>query len=177
MATIKITDECLAPDREIRLSYSGPDPWGVAKKIEGTSRMFFHLSSVGTANTEIKWDVVGDNITFLSKWWIKKGLSGGSATAVGSDMYGDIKIQGWKNKKTNVGEFQFRMWAQVQTEVSGWSPVLKPFWSLYSYLFYDKVRRKYIETCNTRCMQFRNELKKHFNLEAHEVASREGTYG
>lgn len=171
MAKIEVIDECMGPDKYARLDYSGPDPWGVVKKIDGLAKPFFHVSSIGFNNYKVKWDVVGDNIEFYSQWWVKRDFSRFS------DMYIDIKVQGFKNKKTNAGKFSLLMWAQVQTGVSGMGLFLKPFWVVYSYLFYNKLRRKFIQVCNSRVLQFKNELKEHFNIGATEVPSAEGVYG
>ena len=38
MAKIVIRDDCLIPDRYIRMKYQGPDPWGVAEKITDSLR-------------------------------------------------------------------------------------------------------------------------------------------
>ncbi len=171
MGKLTITDECMGPDKYLKMKYTGPDPWGMAKKIGSSIRPFFHVSSSGTNNYLIKWDDVGESIDFYSQWWVKRDMSRYSK------MYVDIKIQGSKNKKTNTGDFSLNMWAQVRTDVEGMSVFLKPFWVLYSYLFYNKLRRKFIEVCNNRVLNFAQELKKHFNLETTEIPTAEGVYG
>ena len=69
MGKLTITDECMAPDKYLKMKYSGPDPWAMAKKIGSTIRPFFHVSSSGTNNIDLRWDVVGENISFYSQWW------------------------------------------------------------------------------------------------------------
>ena len=60
---------------------------------------------------------------------------------------------------------------------SGWKYVLKPVWVMYSYLFYNRMRRKYIEMCRNYVYNFRNQIKEHFNVEATTVPEREASYG
>jgi len=171
MGKIVIRDDCMAPDRYVRLKYSGSDPWGVSKKITDLIKPFFHVSSSGTNNFRLNWDISGDPITFYSRWWVRKRFSRFSMMRV------SIKLQGEKFKKTNTGSFTFQMHARIITSFGGWGPILKPIWHMYSYLFYNRARRSYIEHCRNYLLNFRNELKKHFNLETNVEPTAMGTYG
>ncbi len=171
MGKITIMDECLVPDRWVRIRYSGPDPWGVAEFITNNIRKFFHVSASGTNNSRINWDITGDPITFYSVWWVKKSFSRFTYMRV------LMKLIGSKGKKKNVGEFALRMRGQLFTEFKGWGIFLKPVWLMYSYLFYNRARRAFIERCRNYVLNFRNEIKKHFNIEATEIPTARGSYG
>ncbi|RLB32405.1 MAG: hypothetical protein DRH12_19530 [Deltaproteobacteria bacterium] len=171
MSSIKISDDCLHPERYVYLKYSGPDPWGVVGRISERIRPFFHVSSSGTNQTRINWDDSGDPIWYFSTWWVKKSLSDYS------NMLIHIKVIGNKSKTTNTGEFTMAIWGYVQTEFSGWAVFLKPIYIIYSYLFYHRLRRKFIEICRNYIMNFRNEIKEHFNLEKTDVPMSYGSYG
>lgn len=169
---ITIIDDCLAPDRFVWLTYTGHNPWAAAKYISNRIRGFFHVSASGTAQTRLNWDVVGENVSFFSTWWVKKELSGHTM------MWIHMKVIGKKAKATNQGNFTLQMNGFLQTEFEGWSFWLKPLWLMYSYLFYHRVRRSMIERCRNNIMNFREEIKKHFNVEtAQSVSSAAGTYG
>ncbi|MBI4175789.1 MAG: hypothetical protein HY518_01170 [Candidatus Aenigmarchaeota archaeon] len=160
MGKIEIREDCLAPERFIYLSYEGPDPWGVAKNITATIRPFFHVSASGTSQTKLYWDVVGDPIKFYSTWWVKKALSAYTFFRV------DIKVQGDKSKTGNKGRFTLQLSGDLNTNFGGWGIFVKPVWLMYSYLFYSRVRRKFIMQCSDYITGFRNEIKEHFNLKA-----------
>ncbi|HJW97467.1 MAG TPA: hypothetical protein VJ485_04880 [archaeon] len=167
-----IIDDCLVPDRFVWLYYTGPNPWGVARHISARIRDFFHVSASGTNNTRINWDVVGENINFYSVWWVKKNFSGYTT------MYVDMKVIGKKSKATNQGNFTLQMNGRLQTEFSGWIRWARPLWTIYSYLLYHRARRKMIERCRNNIMNFREDIKKHFNLQtAESVPTATGTYG
>ena len=169
---VLIIDDCLTPDRYVWLHYTGHNPWGVAKHITNRIRPFFHVSASGTNNGRINWDVVGENINFYSIWWVKKGLTGHTT------MWIDIKVIGKKSKATNQGNFTLQMNARLETKFGGWSFWLKPLWLMYSYLFYHRVRRKMLERCRNNVYNFREEIKKHYNLQtAESVPTATGTYG
>jgi hypothetical protein len=169
---IRIIDDCLVPDKFVWLKYSGPDPWDAAKHISGRIRSFFHVSASGTANTRINWDVVGENTSFYSVWWVKKALS------THTMMWIHMKVLGKKSKATNNGNFTFQMNAYLDTTFGGSSIFLKPFYYIYSYIFYNRVRRKMLERCRNSVYSFREDIKKHFNLQpAESVSKATGTYG
>ena len=168
---IEIVDQCLAPDKFIYLTYKGPNPWGVSKKISGMIRPHFHISSSSVYNTRVNWDVVGENISFFSHWRVKRALSRFS------QMWATIKIVGWKNKATNNGEFSLTMDADLKTSFSGWTVTLKPLYYLYSYLFYYRYRRNLLEFCRNSMYEFRNEIKRHYNLDSTEIPKAYGVFG
>lgn len=171
MAKLEIKDDCLTPDRHIFLRYNGPDPWGVVGKISGMIKPFFHVSTSSTNNDRLNWDVSGDPIQFYSTWWVKKSMSAYSK----AKFY--IKAQGEKSKTDNTGWFVMQMYADLETTFTGPGVVLKPMWLMYSYLFYNKVRRNYLDSCRNYAYNFRNEIKKHFNLEITSVPERGMSFG
>ena len=171
MAKLEITDQCLSPEPVLTMNYSGPDPWGVAKKIAGTIKPYFHVSSSGTNQTLINWDISGDPIKFYSIWWVKKSLSRFSFMKV------NIRVQGTKSRTTNKGQFRLELDGILQTDFTGINPFLKTVWFIYSYLFYDRARQGFIEICRNFILGFRNEIKDHFNLKTTTIPHARGAVG
>ncbi|MBL7160562.1 MAG: hypothetical protein ISS93_01785 [Candidatus Aenigmarchaeota archaeon] len=171
MGKLVIQDECLAPEKYVYLTYSGPDPWGVVKKIADSLKGFFHVSSSGVCHARLNWDIASDPIAFWSLWWVKRKMSGNSTAVV------YIWVQGTKSKTDNTGQFTLRLHSELRTRASGPSIILKPFWLTYSYLFYDRVRRRYIETCRNLVLNFRNEIKEHYNLGKTSVPQAHSSFG
>jgi hypothetical protein len=168
MAKMKIMDDCMTPDRYLRLKYSGPDPWGVAEFINANLKKFFHVSTSKTSNYRINWDVTGDPMSFYARWWVKKEMSRMT------HLKFIFKLVGHKGKTRNEGEFSLSYHARVITEISGRGLFLKPFWTLYSYLFYNRVRRKSIEQCRNYMLTFAKMVKEHFNVESTDVPMSRG---
>lgn len=160
MGKITIEDDCLVPERFLTMTYSGKDPWGVGRKIAEMVKPFFHVSSSGTNNLRLNWDDAGDPVTFYSLWWVKVKYSRFTTS------WFRIKVQGEKHKADNTGTFTLELQANLETKFSGWSPFLRTAWLMYSYLYYNRIRRKMIERCRNSTLNFRNEIKKHFELEA-----------
>jgi len=158
MGTLTIVDDCLTPDRYIYLTYSGPDPWGVVKKITDSIRGFFHVSASGYNQVRLNWDDTSDPITFYAKWWVRRKMSRQTIILI------DLWVQGSKSKVDNTGQFTLRINANVLTTVSGPGFLLNPFWLVYSYLFYNRIRRRFLYTCKSLVLNFRNEIKEHYNM-------------
>ncbi|MBU0953333.1 MAG: hypothetical protein KKA90_02850 [Nanoarchaeota archaeon] len=163
MGQLLLVDECLTPNRQIAMTYSGPDPWGIAKKIADNLKPYFHVSSSKNGRQRINWDDAMDPITFYARWWVMRPKS--RFTAFWIEMW----VIGNKSKVNNTGEFTLYMEGKTKTEVSGWGILLRPFWLMYSYFYYDRVRRQYIESCRNQILNFRNEIKEHFGLAKTEV--------
>jgi hypothetical protein len=164
LGKVEIVDDCLAPERYIHIKYSGPDPWGVVKKVSGLIRPYFHVSASGTSHYRLNWDRSDpENIDFFSQWWVKRDFSRYSAMVI------QLKAQGKFNKASNEGEFYLQFHGDVLTEFKGWNLFVKPVWLMYSYLFYNKARRQFIDKCRESVLGFRNEIKEHFNIEATET--------
>lgn len=162
MGKLVIVDDCLSPARFIYLNYNGPDPYGVAKKISGSLQQFFAVSSAGVSETRFNWDNSGDPVTFYFTWWVKKSF-GFSGMRIG------IKVQGAKGKIDNVGNFTLELKGEITTKFEYSTSLLKPIWWIYSYLFYDRRRRNYIEMCRDYAERFRKEIMEHYNLKTRET--------
>jgi hypothetical protein len=94
-----------------------------------------------------------------------------------STMMVDIKVQGNKSKATNIGEFVVELRGRLETKFEGTNLFLRTVWTLYSYLFYDRERKRYIDLCRSAILGFRNEIKQHFNLRVTSTPAIRGGVG
>ncbi len=158
---ILITDDCLVPEKQIILRYTGADPFKVAKKITESLRPFFHVSKAGWNWYRLNWDASDDPIAFFSRWWVAKKYSAFSR------MHIEIKVQGTVSKTTNEGQFNMSINARVRTDWDGlgfW-PLTKAAWEIYSHLFYNKSRMNFVQNCRNSINEFINEVKRVYSLE------------
>jgi len=168
MAKMTIVDDCMSPDRYVRLKYSGPDPWGISAFLDANLKPFFHVSTSKVNNYRINWDVTGDPISFYARWWVKKEMGRFTLMKIIFKLVGD------RGKTKNEGNFSLSFHARVITDFSGWGPLLKPVWAVYSYLFFNRVRRKYIEQCRNYLLNFSKMVKEHYNVETTDVPMSRG---
>jgi hypothetical protein len=171
MATVEITDDCNSPDRYIRMNYSGPDPWGAVKKINASLRGFFHISATNTSNDRLNWDISGDPIHFWSTWWVTTPMSSRTYAVI------FIQCQGFKYKATNTGKFSLTLYADLRTKFSAPGFLLKPMWYTYSYFFYNRARRRFLGKCRDLVLNFKNEIKEHYNMGTTTVPGAHSVFG
>ena len=171
MGKLMVQDDCLVPEKYVWLTYSGPDPWGVVKRITDSIRGFFHVSASGTSHERLNWDMAGDPILFWSRWWVKKTMSKYTYAVIW------VWVQGTKSKVENTGQFTLRLNGELITELTGPAIFLKPFWLTYSYLFYDRARRRFLERCRDLTLNFRNQIKEHYNMGITKVPQAHTVFG
>ena len=162
MTNITISDECFSPDKYLYFNYSGPDPWAVVNHINDTARDFFHLGASDWCFERLNWDISGDPIDFWALFSARVEVSGHTKIMI------YIRVQGKTSKTTNKGNFTMRLHALVNSEFEGYRVVLKPLWYIYSYLFFNNVRRSYLRRCQTLVMAFRDEIKRYYNMNVYE---------
>jgi hypothetical protein len=161
MGKIVIVDDCLAPARFVYLDYSGPDPFGVSNKVKGMLNRFFSVSTAGISETNFNWSAEGDPIGFYFTWWVQKPFGR-------SIMRIDIKVQGSKGKIKNVGNFTMELKGEITSRFGYATSFLKPLWWIYTYTFYNRRRRNYVDMCKDYIMGFRAEIAKHYNIKMRE---------
>ncbi len=161
---IVIQEDCLAPSRWIWLDYNGKNPFSVASKVAGMLQPFFGVSSAGVSETDFRWDTSGDPIEFYFTWWV-----------VRSDPFGrftkqrfDIKTQGRQSKESKEGSFTLQLWGTLNTTFESSNPFARGLFFLYDYIFYARRRSEYLKDCEDTIREFRDEIKKHFNLQVLE---------
>ena len=76
-----------------------------------------------------------------------------------------FKVTGERAKNKNEGKFSLGFNARVVTNFSGWGPLMRPVWAMYSYLFYNRIRRKYVEQCRNYLLNLVKMVKEHYNIE------------
>ncbi len=160
MGKISIIEDCNAPARFIYLTYSGKNPFGVASKIASMLQPFFKVSSAGISETDFRWDKTGDPITFYFTWWVERGDESSRWT----NQRFNIKVQGSQTKESKEGDFTLQLDGRLITSFSFKNPFLKGLFWFYDYIFYQKRRAEYLKDCEQAMHEFRDEIKKHFNL-------------
>jgi hypothetical protein len=160
MGEIQIIEDCLAPARFVYLTYSGKNPFDVASKIAEMLQPFFRVSSAGISETDFRWDDAGDPVAFYFTWWVERG----DELSRYSRQKFNIKVQGTQTKETREGEFTMQLDARLNTRFGFSNPFLKGLFWIYDYLFYWRRRASYLKNCEETVYEFRDEIKKHFNV-------------
>jgi hypothetical protein len=161
MSVIKIYDDCLYPDKVFIFRYEGKNTWKVINNITDSVKQHFHVTRGEWNQFDLRWDATDDPIWFFSQWWMAPMFS----TNPESRMMLVLKVRGCEGKTDKMGWFNMIMTAHLQTEFRGWGPLLKVFYPIYSYLFYNKIRRSNIEKCKDLSLEIKNLVRDMYNLE------------
>ncbi len=160
MAKITIIDDCMPFQKTIGVSYNGPDPFSISKKLWEDLKTYFQVSTSGVASTQLNWDDSGDPTTFFMRWWVTKKF--GQYTGMRLKM----KCNGAKKKADNTGSFSLTMSSRIETnyETSLPGPLAKLLWAVYSYIFYNKMRQQFLRQCQELTLSYREYLQKKFGM-------------
>lgn len=159
MGKIIIKDDCLAPGRYMYLDYHGKNPFEIVKKIGDNIAEHFHVTSSQWGEDDFRWDNSSDPVTFFVRFWVRKPI-GGKTT----NILFRIKLQGQESQTTKEGMLTLEIVGRVETTFNARNIFLRTFWWIYSYLFFDRRRRNYIEVCKDFLMGFRRMVKEHYNM-------------
>lgn len=159
MGKIIIRDDCLAPGRYVYLDYHGKNPFEIVRKINDEIGDFFQVTASQWGEDDFRWDNSDDPATFYARYWVNKPAGGKY-----SHIRFRIKLQGQESQTTKEGLFTLELVGRVVTEFEARNIFLRTFWWIYSYLFYDRRRRNYIEFCRDYFERFRTMVKEHYNL-------------
>lgn len=155
---IKIIDDCLHPWSKINMTYKGKNPVTVIQGIEDVFKPYFRISTSKYNQEVFNWDVSGKVYEFFFKYWIEKEVSGYTKLKF------RIWVQGTEDSETHEGEAKIEITAHAEHTFPGhW--ILKGFWWLYQYLFYDKLRSQYIDKCRELSEGLKEIFKERFGLE------------
>lgn len=159
MGEIIIRDDCLAPGRYVYLDYHGKNPFDIVRKIGDELAEFFKVTTSDRGEDDFRWDNSDDPAAFYVRYWVNKP-AGGKYSRI---MF-RIRVQGHESQTTKEGMFTLELVARVVTEFKARNIFLRTFWWIYSYLFYDRRRRTYIEMCKDYIERFKSMVKEHYDL-------------
>lgn len=158
MGKLVIVDECLVPRRYVWIYYKGEDPIGFLKNFRQTLRFQFDVSSTRCYERKLLWDYTGDPIRFYNEWKTRKELSRFST------MWTDLRALGFVSKGKKDGDFSLEIYGEVKHEFSPSNWFTKYIWVLYNYMFYNKLRERYVTMCRDYLERFMEWCKENYGM-------------
>lgn len=158
MGKLVIVDECLVPRRLVWIHYKGADPIGFLKDFRTTLRFQFDVSSTRCYEKKLLWDYTGDPIRFYNEWIVKKEFSRFT------NMWISLRALGYVSKGKKDGNFSLELYGELKHtfEPSNW--FTKYVWLIYNYMFYNKLRERYIIMCRDYVENFMNWCKENYDM-------------
>lgn len=171
MAVIKIEDDCLSPDLQIVIRFTGPNPFGVLEKIKRLMRAIWEIEAIGFWEREFRWDATDGS--FLMKWYIDRGIDKYTRVLI------EVFIQGVQpSDPTQDGKAEIRIGGYLTSTFGGTSiiddarnPIFKFFFIIFYRYFYKHQRSFYLkEWCYNRIQKLKREIQKNLNILPPETA-------
>ena len=157
MSKIEIEDDILQPLDELRVNFSGQNPFSICKAFETLLKKVLKISSSGVSEPDIRWDSTDDDRTFYGVWlgvkyydrWTKTRIKVIAQGNQGKDGSGEIKII---IKGTLLTTYEYSNFVQ------------KSFWWFYNMGFYYSQRRGYLSVTRDNIQQLKTEIQKFLDI-------------
>lgn len=171
MAKWVMEDDCLAPERAIRVDYKGPNPFRIYQSIPTLLRAIFDVRGKDVWEREFRWDYTSDPREFLFRFIVKKGYDFWSTAFI------EVIAQGKQPADPNKdGEVFVILTGKLRTGFDAdnkWntSSIYKSIRWLYLRTLYNDVRRNLIEECRIKVNDLRSAIQKSLGISPEAVMS------
>lgn len=158
MPELEIKTDILAPRHQKTIEYSGDYPSRLFKVIPPLMKDIFKITSSNFFEDKIKWDTSGEPTEFFGQW---RGRDGKDRR---TDVWVIVKVQGKQSPTEKKGSAVITIRGIIETSFPYSNLIDKSLVKTYSYFFYDKQRRYYIEEARRRFDILENEIKKELEI-------------
>lgn len=171
MASWILEDDCLAPERTIRVEFTGPNPFRVYHALPQLLRAIFDVRGKDVWEREFRWDYNSDPRDFLFRFIVKKGYD------YWSSVFVEVIVQGKQPSDPNKdGQVLIILTGKLLTKSADsniWnrSTLYKSLRWIYFRTLYNDVRRNLIDECRIKINDLALALQKSLGI-APEVVMR-----
>lgn len=158
MEDYKITTDILAPSDKKVIEYAGFHPSRIIKMMPDIIKDTLRVEGGSVFEDKIKWDVSGDPVSFYGDWRGKYPFDGRS------NAFFKINVQGSQGAKDRIGKIKITIKGSVETKFPFTTPFHRSALWFYSYLFYNRQRREYIDMGKILVNRIEDEIRSAFNL-------------
>jgi hypothetical protein len=155
MPVYELSTQVLTPEDEKTLSFTCEHPSRFFSFLPRLTRQIFRITSSHWFEDRIKWDVGDTSVQFFGVW------RGEDSKDSRTGVWITIKLQGeQKLDEQKMGNATIHLSAILRTKFPYLTILDKGLYKSYTYLFYNKQRRYYMEEARQRLLQLENEIKK-----------------
>jgi hypothetical protein len=153
-----LSEHLLAPEYFKSIVFSGYNPASLLKVIPQLMKDAFRIESPAFYEDVVRWDVSSDPITFYAEWRAIESKD------VRTNTVGTIIIQGAQNKKDKIGTVTVWILGRLQTKLPNKNVLDKMLNKTYTWLFYNNVRRTYLDEGKRRINWLDTEIRRLFDI-------------
>ena len=154
MPELQLKTDILAPRHTKTLKFAGYHPSRFLKIAPILIKDIFRITEPNTFEDKIKWDKSGDPIEFYGEWRGKDGKDKRTTFWV------KIKADGIQREKDKMGEITIKVSSFIDTKFPYSNFLDKSLVRIYCYLYYNEIRRRYVEEARLLIEKLEIELKK-----------------
>ena len=160
MATWVLEDDCLAPERVIRIDFKGPNPFKLYQSVPQFLRAIFDVRGKDIYEKEFRWDNTTEPRWFFSRFIVRKGYD------IWSTVWAEVTMQGNQPTDPNKdGDVFVLLTGKLLTrspENTPWarSTLYKSVRWLYFRTLYNDVRRNYMEECRIKLTDLKRTIER-----------------
>ena len=169
MPTWILEDDCLAPDRELRVEYKGPNPFKIYGAIGGLLRAIFDVRGKDVWEREFRWDNTSEPREFFFRFIVRKTYD------MWTRVYPEIIVQGKQPSDPNKeGEVLIKISGKLQTRspqntVFQRNTLYQSLRWLYFRTLYNDVRRNLLEECRIKINDLARALQNSLGVAPQQV--------
>ena len=150
MPSVQIIDDIILPSEMLRLNFQGKNPWAVCSLFPSLLKDVMKISGKDTFETDIRWDITSDPRPFYGVWMGKRAEDKWTNTFI------RIIAQGEQSSREKTGWIRIQIKGTVETRYTYNNFIQKSWWWLYSYSFYYKQRRNYLDYAKDNVFKIRD---------------------
>ncbi|VVB59971.1 Uncharacterised protein [uncultured archaeon] len=160
--------DLLEPVRDLRiLSYKGPRPAVLLKVVLPSIQRIMELDSPKLAEMELRWDSTDGS--FQGKWAAFKSYD------KWTHMWIWVNVWGRQDLQTKEGNARIKVKGWLITEFDYYHALQQGFWWTFSYLFYNRTRRKLFDQSKDYYFRVIDMIKQNLNILPEDTTISTGT--
>jgi hypothetical protein len=154
MPSIELKTDLLAPKYFKTYEFSGFHPTRFLKVAPQLIKDIFQITEPNTFEDKLQWDKSSDPIEFFAQW------RGKDSKDSRTDFWVVILAQGVQSEKDKMGNINIKVTSTLDTKFSYSNFLERALIAAYSYLYYYKIRRRYIQEQKKLLDVLDSEIKK-----------------
>jgi len=154
---IKYADSLTAPHEAKKIVYRGPNPLGFKDNLVELLKHVLEIGSPNVHEMDLRWDATDGSFYYEIK---AKRPEDRWTTLV-------ISMRAWgkqSDDEKKMGSMTLKLKGMLETKVDYSHSIHKSFWWTYSYLFYNRQRRKYFERGKKMFATIENAIREMLGL-------------
>jgi hypothetical protein len=169
MVIWRIEDDCIAKSSKITLNYNGPNPFSIYQRVKNIIKLVMLVKGEDIWERDFRWTNIGDPKSFFIRLYVSKKLD------LRTSMLFELVFQGSQpsdpNKNGNLTlSISARLITDYKLESAFQQSILyRNLLRLYHLLFYNEVRRSFLNNCGEYIDKIFERIRSELKLETKAV--------